>query len=172
MDTLLDTWNWSAGTSRYCHRITTHITVLCRLYYYILTIPSDQTAGRPSITSNSNSNTGGSRLIFSVPLSYFLFIFYLPWCTLIDFHSVSFLVSLPFLFCCYRTTTTTIPSQAKTFSINFILLLDNIKSIFWSIGFILFCLYRSWSFNSILSEIFLHYRIEFGFCIKNEYATV
>ena len=57
------------------------------------------------ITSPSNTNTGGSRLIFSVPFSHFSFIFYLPRCTLQDFPSVSSLASLPFLPCCHRTTT-------------------------------------------------------------------
>ena len=54
-----------------------------------------------------NWNTGGSRLIFSAPFSYFLFIFYLPRIYLLpDFPSVSSLASLPFLPCCHRTTTT------------------------------------------------------------------
>ena len=57
-----------------------------------------------SITSPS-SNTGGSRLIFFDPFSYF--VFYLPPCTLPDFLSVSSLASLPFLPCCHRTTTKT-----------------------------------------------------------------
>ena len=57
------------------------------------------------VTSPPNSNTGGSRLIFSVLYSYFIFIFYLPRCTLPDFPSVSSLASLPFLSCCHRTTT-------------------------------------------------------------------
>ena len=52
------------------------------------------------LTSPPNSTTGGSRIIFSVLFSYFLFIFYLPWCTLPDFPSVSSLASLPCLFCC------------------------------------------------------------------------
>ena len=43
-----------------------------------------------------NSRKGGSRLIFSVTFSYFIFIFYLPWCTLPDIPSVSSLASLPF----------------------------------------------------------------------------
>ena len=55
------------------------------------------------VTSPPNSNTGGSRLIFSVLYSYFIFIFYLPRCTLPDFPSVSSLVFLPFL-PCHRTT--------------------------------------------------------------------
>ena len=49
-------------------------------------------------TSPSNSP---SRLIFSVPFSYFLFIFNLPRCTLPDFLYVSSLASLIFLSCCH-----------------------------------------------------------------------
>ena len=41
--------------------------------------------------------------IFSVPFSYFIFIFYLPLCTLPDFASVSSLASLQFLPCFRRT---------------------------------------------------------------------
>ena len=63
--------------------------------------------GRLQTRSPSNSTTGGSPLIFSVPFSYFLFIFYFPRCTLPDFPSVSSLASLPFL-PCHRTTTQTI----------------------------------------------------------------
>ena len=48
------------------------------------------------VTSAPNSNTGSSHLIFSVPFSYFLFIFYLPRCILLDFPSASSLASLPF----------------------------------------------------------------------------
>ena len=48
-----------------------------------------------------------SRLIFYVPFSYLLFIFYLPRRTLLDFPSVSSLASLSFLSCCHRTTTKT-----------------------------------------------------------------
>ena len=51
------------------------------------------------VTSPPNPTTGGSRLIFFAPFSYFLFIFYLPLYTLPDFSSVSFLASLPFLPC-------------------------------------------------------------------------
>ena len=51
------------------------------------------------VTSPPNSNTGGSRLIFSVSFSYFLYIFYLPRCTLSHFPSASSLASLPFLPC-------------------------------------------------------------------------
>jgi len=53
------------------------------------------------ITSPSNSPP---RRLPSYLLLYF--IFYLPRCTLPDFSSVSSLVSLPFLFCCHRTTKT------------------------------------------------------------------
>ena len=56
------------------------------------------------VISPPNSNTGGSHLIFSVPFSYFLFIFKLPWFTLPDFSSVSSLASLPFSLCRHRTT--------------------------------------------------------------------
>ena len=63
-------------------------------------------ANLTGVTSLPNSNTGGSSLIFSVPFSYFLFIFYLPRWILPDFPSVSSLASLPFLPCCYQTTTT------------------------------------------------------------------
>ena len=59
-------------------------------------------ANLTKVTSPPNSNAGGSRLIFSVPLSYFLFIFYLPQCTLPDFPSDSSLASLPFSPCCHH----------------------------------------------------------------------
>ena len=55
------------------------------------------------VISPPNSTTGGSRFIFSVPFSYFLFIFHLPRCTLPDFPIVSFLASLLFLSCYHRT---------------------------------------------------------------------
>ena len=45
-----------------------------------------------------------SYLLLALPL-YFLFIFYLPRCTLRDFPSVSTQASLLFLSCCHRTTT-------------------------------------------------------------------
>ena len=45
-----------------------------------------------------------SRLIFSEPFSYFLFIFHLTRCTLLNFPSVSSPTFLPFLPCCHRTT--------------------------------------------------------------------
>ena len=51
------------------------------------------------VTSPPNSNTGSSRLIFSVRFSYLLFIFYLPRCTLPDFPTVSSLASLLCLSC-------------------------------------------------------------------------
>ena len=44
---------------------------------------------------------------FRIPsylLSYFLFIFHIPWCTLPYFPSISSQASMPFLSCCYRTT--------------------------------------------------------------------
>ena len=62
-------------------------------------------ANLTSVTSPPNSYTGGSCLIFSVPFSYFLFIFYLPQCTLPDFPSDSSLASLQFLSSCHRATT-------------------------------------------------------------------
>ena len=46
------------------------------------------------VTSPPNSNTGGSRLIFYVPFSYFLFIVYLP-----RFTSPDLLLFLPWLPC-------------------------------------------------------------------------
>ena len=58
------------------------------------------------VSSPPNPTAGGSQLIFSVHFSYFLFIFYLPHCTLPDFLSVSSLASLPFLPYCHRTRTT------------------------------------------------------------------
>ena len=58
------------------------------------------------VTSTPNPTTDGSRLIFSVPFSCFIFIFYLTRCILLNFPSVSSLASLPFLPCCHRTTTT------------------------------------------------------------------
>ena len=56
-------------------------------------------------TSPPNSNTSSFRPVFSVPFSYFLFIFFFSRCTLPDFPSVSFLASLPFSPRCHRTTT-------------------------------------------------------------------
>ena len=53
-------------------------------------------------TSPPNPTTGGSRLFFSVPFSYFLFIFYLPRCTLPDFPSFSSLASLLLLSYCHH----------------------------------------------------------------------
>ena len=53
-------------------------------------------------TSPPNSNTSSFRPVFSVPFSYFLFIFFFSRCTLPDFPSVSFLASLPFLPCCHH----------------------------------------------------------------------
>ena len=59
------------------------------------------------------SNTGNSRFIFAVPFSYFLFIFYLPQCTLPDFPSV-----LPWLPCHFYlvvfTTTSSHVLDAQT----------------------------------------------------------
>ena len=46
------------------------------------------------VTSPSNSNIGGFCLIFSVLFPYFLFIFYLPRCTLPNFPPISSLASL------------------------------------------------------------------------------
>ena len=59
------------------------------------------------IWSPPNSNTSGSRFIFSLPFSYFLFILYFHRCILPDYLSVSSLASLPLLPCCHQTTTTT-----------------------------------------------------------------
>ena len=56
--------------------------------------------------ASKHGNYRQYHLIFSVSLSYFLFIFYLLRCTLPDFPSVSSLAPLPFLSCCYQTTTT------------------------------------------------------------------
>ena len=50
-----------------------------------------------------------SYLLFTL-LLYFLFISYITGCTMQDFPSVSFLASLPFLSCCYRTATCKPPS--------------------------------------------------------------
>ena len=54
------------------------------------------------VTSPPHSNTGGFHLVFSVPFSYFIFIFYLPRCTQPDFASVFTLASLQFLSCCHH----------------------------------------------------------------------
>ena len=70
------------------------VLFLSLLWHSFEVVRANLTRGKPP-----NSNTGGSRLIFSVPLSYFLLIFYLPRCTLPDFPSVSPLTSLPFLPC-------------------------------------------------------------------------
>ena len=43
--------------------------------------------------------------IFLTLLLYFLYNFYLSRCTLLEFHSVYYLASLPFFCCCHRTTT-------------------------------------------------------------------
>ena len=58
------------------------------------------------VNSSLSPTTGGSRLIFSVPFTYFIFIFNLTRCILPEFLSISSLASLPFLPCCHRTTTT------------------------------------------------------------------
>ena len=58
--------------------------IIKNLIFYFVRIPSE---------SAPNPTTGGSRLIFSVHFSYFLFIFYLPRCTLPDFPSASSLAS-------------------------------------------------------------------------------
>ena len=42
-------------------------------------------ANLTSVSSPQNPTIGGSRIIFSVTFSYFLFIFYLPWSTIPDF---------------------------------------------------------------------------------------
>ena len=47
------------------------------------------------VTSPTNSTIGSFHLISSVPFSHFLFIFYLPRCTLPNFLSDSSLASLP-----------------------------------------------------------------------------
>ena len=60
------------------------------------------------VASPTNSNTGGSRLIFSVHFSYFLYIFYHPQRILLDFPSVTSLAYMPFL-SCHRTTPTLSP---------------------------------------------------------------
>jgi len=57
------------------------------------------------LTSNLNYRRFPSYLLCTF-LLYFFFIFYLHRCTLPDFPSVSSLVSLPFLPCYHRTTTT------------------------------------------------------------------
>ena len=51
------------------------------------------------LTRNSTA-----RRFLSYLLLYFLLIFYLPRCTLLDFSSVSYLASLPFWTWCHRTT--------------------------------------------------------------------
>ena len=56
--------------------------------------------------NSPNPTTGGSRLIFCLPFSCFLFIFYLLRCTLPDFPSISSQASFPFLSRRHRTTTT------------------------------------------------------------------
>jgi len=58
----------------------------------------------------------GSRLIFSVPFSYFLVIFFLPRCTLSDFPSVSSLASLPFLSCWIQQQSDRYTSDSSWFS--------------------------------------------------------
>ena len=68
------------------------------------------------VTSPPDSTTGDSRLIFSVPFSYFLFIFYLPRCTQPDFPFVSFLASLPFLPCFHHNKNDHIPLSWKIIS--------------------------------------------------------
>ena len=61
------------------------------------------------VTSAPNSNTGSSHLIFSVPFSYFLFIFYLPQGTLPDFPSASSLTCLQFSSCCHHNSNNSFP---------------------------------------------------------------
>ena len=67
----------------------------------------DQRTATHTSTRNSAPRWFPSYLLITVIL-HFLFIFYLPRCTLPDFHSVSALASLPFLSCCHRTTATII----------------------------------------------------------------
>ena len=55
-----------------------------------------------------------SSYLLLTDLLYFLFIFYLPWCTIPDFPSISSLISLPFLFCCHRTTTAILRNERET----------------------------------------------------------
>ena len=54
---------------------------------------------------NSTPRRFPSYLLFTI-LLYFLSIFYHPRWTLLDFPSVFSLASLPFLYCCHRTTST------------------------------------------------------------------
>ena len=69
--------------------------------HHVVLVQQPRRANLTRVTSPPNSNTDGSRLIFSIPFSYFLFVFYLPRCTIPDFPSVSSLAFLPFLPCCH-----------------------------------------------------------------------
>ena len=60
---------------------------------------------RNSSPPNSTLRRFPSYLLLTF-LLYFLLIFHLPRCTLLNFPSVSSLTSLPFLSCCHRTATT------------------------------------------------------------------
>ena len=83
--------------------------ILCTFPSYTYIIPFATNFSR--ITSPSNSSPGrfpSYRLL--ILLLYFLFIFYLPRCTLPDFPSVSSLASLPFLSCCQQQQICTMQS--------------------------------------------------------------
>jgi len=72
---------------------------------YLLADPCESQSHEGNLTSKLKYRRFSS--FFSVPFSYFLFIFYLRRFTLPDFPSVSSLASLPFSPCCHRTTATT-----------------------------------------------------------------
>ena len=97
---------------------------------------------RVRATSPPISTTGGSSLIFSVPFSYFLFIFYLSRCTLSGSPSVSSLASLPFLSRCHRTASTRIrTSESKIFGFRHRICLKKVcfRFFYWIKNFLIWC---------------------------------
>jgi len=100
------------------HSITCFHTTLDGdlLFHIFVPEPTLVRANITRVTSPPNSTTGGSRFIFSVPFSYFLFIFYLSRCILLDLTSVSSLAIFPFYLVFITTTTTVASDRKKTIS--------------------------------------------------------
>ena len=73
------------------------------VYIYISYDPYESQPYKGHLTSKFNYRRLPSYLLCTLFL-YFLFIFYLPRCTLPHFPSISSIASLPFLSCCHRTT--------------------------------------------------------------------
>ena len=85
-------------------KITCHLHVMYRkIVFTKLTCVRDNLTG-VTLPPNSTPRRFLSCLLLTL-LLYCLFISYLPRCILPGFSSVSSLTSLPFLYCCHRTTT-------------------------------------------------------------------